>query len=139
MEEAPLTRTAAALVAAMVGWLTLAPPAHAAPVATVKVGPHVEIVEDGRAVLVDVSARCSAGFSVLEALVTVSQDGVDSDAGFFTLPCDGRWHRSSVEVHAFAPTAYEDGVAQVSGFLLVCDPSSGCPSDGDTKAMRLRA
>jgi hypothetical protein len=88
----------------------------------VKVGPTAKLLDDGRAVQVEVRVKCGPPAEVLEALVTVSQDeGAASGQGFLgsSAVCDGKQHAHSVEVQTLDST-FHSGEAFVSGFVLVC-------------------
>jgi hypothetical protein len=118
----PIMLTVASLIAA----IALVLPAHSAsrPV-SVKLKRQATLVDQGQAVVVDVQAACDAGLEVLEAFVSVSQEGVASDFGFFTPVCDGKKHRFQVRVRAFEGSGFRTGDAFASAFVLVQDPETG--------------
>jgi hypothetical protein len=76
-------------------------------------------------VVVGVKAACDPGLEVLDSFVTVSQEGVASDFGFFTPVCDGTKQRFHVRVSAFEGSAFRTGKAFASAFVLVQDPETG--------------
>jgi hypothetical protein len=92
---------------------------------SVKLKRQATLVDQGQAVVVDVQAACDAGLEVLEAHVSVSQEGVASDFGRFTPVCDGKNHRFQVRVPAFEGSAFRPGDAFASAFVLVQDPETG--------------
>ena len=94
----------------------------------VRVGRMGKIV-GGSAVLVRVAGICSSGTEVLEAFVTVSQEGVSSDMGFFPLICDGAPHAFTARITAFDGT-FSPGDAFASAYALITDPDTGQTDDG---------
>lgn len=95
----------------------------------------------GGSMRVTVLSRCSAPFIVQELLVGVSQQEgtrVGFRAGEFGLVCDGRWHRTLVEV--FGPR-FEPGLTQVDAQLDILDPIQFDPagSDRDTRILTVEA
>jgi hypothetical protein len=92
-----------AMAALMVALLLPAGAASAqqADTVKVKVGPTAKLLDDGRAVQVEVRVKCGPPAEVLEALVTVSQDegAAFGEAGITSVVCDGkkRTHRVTVE------------------------------------------
>jgi hypothetical protein len=120
--------------------LTFAPNSHAVsePV-QVALGGRGQLVDQGRAVDVRVVARCEPGLVPLEAFVTVSQEGVSSDFGFFPLSCDGTRQRFRVRVNTFDDTRFQRGKAFGSAFVLVEDPGTGDTSQAqDSRVVELR-
>lgn len=95
----------------------------------VRVGRMGKIVDGGTAVLVRVAGICSSGAEVLEAFVTVSQEGVSSDMGFFPLTCDGAPHVFTARISAFDGT-FSPGDAFASAYALIVDPDTGQTDDG---------
>ncbi len=112
--------TVAALSAAMLLALGAAS-AQQADTVKVKVGPTAELLDDGRAVQVEVKVKCNPPAEVLEALVTVSQDegAAFGEAGITSVTCDGKKRTHTVAVQALDST-FRLGEAFVSGFVLVC-------------------
>jgi hypothetical protein len=81
------------------------------------------ISDDGQRVTVRLSASCPSGWDVLEANVSVSQEGA-SGLGGFGLTCTG--HRVSAEATVVSfGGPYEPGPANASSFILLIDPVSG--------------
>ena len=96
------------------------------------------VVDDGAGATVRVRARCLEGLEVLEAFVTISQDGVSSDMAPISLHCDGTLQRSVPRVDAL-DGAYTPGEAQASAFVLVMEPeSSETHQAQDTEVVVLR-
>src|SRR5688572_27138743 len=120
----PILLTAASLIAAIA--LVLPAKGASRPV-SVKLKRQATLVDQGQAAVVDVQAACDAGLEVLEAFVSVSvsQEGVASDFGFFTPVCDGKKHRFQVRVRAFEGSAFRTGDAFASAFVLVQDTETG--------------
>ena len=82
------------------------------------------LIDAGQAVLVSVKARCPVGYDVLEAFVYISQDGNESDFGFFGLTCNGKQQRFVVRVSAFDEARFHPGTAHASAYVLVTDPAT---------------
>ena len=95
----------------------------------VRVGRMGKIVDGGSAVLVRVAGICSSGTEVLEAFVTVSQEGVSSDMGSFPLICDGAPHAFTARITALDST-FSPGDAFASAYALIIDPDTGQTDDG---------
>jgi hypothetical protein len=113
--------TVAALVAAMLLPAGGASARQQADTVKVKVGPTAELLDDGRAVQVEVKVKCKPLAEVLEALVTVHQDegAAFGEAGITSVTCDGKMRTHTVTVQALDGT-FRHGEAFVSGFVLVC-------------------
>jgi hypothetical protein len=128
--------TAVSLIAA----ISLVLPAHGgSEPASVKLKRKATLVDQGAAVIVDLKAACDPGLEVLEAHVSVSQEGVASDFGRFTPVCDGRKHRFQVRVSAFEGSAFRTGKAFASAFVLVQDPDTGETAQAqDSRQIRIR-
>ncbi len=95
----------------------------------VRVGRMGKIVDGGTAVVVRVAGICSSGADVLEAFVTVSQEGASSNMGFFPLTCDGAPHGYTARITAFDGT-FSPGEAFASAYGLIIDPDTGQTDDG---------
>jgi hypothetical protein len=107
--------------------------------ASVKLKRNAALVDQGAAVVVDVTASCDPDLVVLESFVTVSQEGVDSNFGFFTPVCDGTKQQFQVRVSAFEGSAFSTGDAFASAFMLVQDPDTGETAQAqDSRRIRIR-
>jgi hypothetical protein len=97
------------------------------------------IIDGGLAAVVPVRARCQAGLDVLEAFVSLEQDAVSADFGFFPLTCDGRLQKFRVRVNTFDDTRFRRGVGFESALVLAEDPRTGDTSQAqDSGVVRLR-
>jgi hypothetical protein len=107
--------------------------------ARVSLAHKAQIVDGGLAAVVRVRASCHAGLEVLEAFVTLDQDGVATDFGFFPLTCDGTKHEFRVRVNTFDDTRFHRGDGFGSALVLVEDPGTGETSQAqDSGVVRLR-
>jgi hypothetical protein len=88
----------------------------------------------GQTVTVTVTATCPEGREVLEAFVYVTQDGNETQFGFFSLTCDSTPHTFVVELDAFDVT-FHKGKARASGYLLLTTDESISP----TRVIKLKA
>jgi hypothetical protein len=97
----------------------LASPALATPPTTIQplIEPRQVKLKSPEVVRVKGKASCPAGWHVLEAFVSVTQDGFTSQVGF-TIPCDHKLHLWKVEVRS-EESRYREGRARVTTFLLV--------------------
>ena len=97
----------------------LASPALATPPTTIQplIEPRQVKLKSPEVVRVKGKASCPAGWHVLEAFVSVTQDGFTSQVGF-TIPCDHKLHMWKVEVRS-EESPYREGRARVTTFLLV--------------------
>src|SRR3712207_5488244 len=91
------------LVVSLIISASMATAAVAAPDREVRVDikHNAVLIDAGQAVLVSVKARCPVGYEVLEAFVYISQDGNESDFGFFGLTCNGKQQRFVVRLNTF--------------------------------------
>ena len=99
---------------------TVAP--HSANAAAVGVRLHIaaqaKIVAEGAGARIGITGICTPGAEVIEAFVSITQNGFTSQFGFVPLTCDGTLHGSVVLVRALdAPFA--PGAATASGYALV--------------------
>ena len=124
----------------LIATITLAIPAHGAtPPVSVKLKQQATLIEQGQAVVVNLRAACDQGLEVLEAHVTVSQQGVASDFGRFTPVCNGKKQRFQVLVRAFEGSAFRSGKAFASAFILVQDSETGETAQAqDSRRVRIR-
>jgi hypothetical protein len=83
-----------------------------------------KIVGGGTGAKIQIRGICTPGAEVLEAFVTISQDGFTSQMGTIPLVCDGASHRWRVAVLA-GDQPFHPGLATASGYALVMDPGSG--------------
>jgi hypothetical protein len=113
--------TVAGALVAMLSPLGAASAQQQADTVKVKVGPTAKLLDDGRAVQVEVSVKCEPPAEVLEALVTVHQDegAAFGEAGITSVVCDGKKHTDTVDVEALDST-FAPGEAFVSALVLVC-------------------
>jgi hypothetical protein len=91
------------------------------------------LANGGQAVDVQAIVTCPAGAEVLEAFLYVTQDGNQSQFGFFQPVCDGTPHNFTVRVQAL-DTPFHRDKARVSGYLLLTSGESISP----TRAGKLR-
>jgi hypothetical protein len=75
------------------------------------------LAPDGRSVSVNLLARCPEGWTVLQALVTVSQAEASGE-GSFPLTCTGQWQAFAVRVQSTG-ASFRLGEAQASAFVLI--------------------
>jgi hypothetical protein len=119
--------------------LLIGSPAYAAPErAVVRLDKNATLAEGGGSATLTGAVVCPEGCEVLEAFVSLSQDGVNTSCGSLSVECTGRrWNsqrrckRSTGTLQAVAATA--------SPFLLVQDPVTGDTfSDSPSTTVRLR-
>ena len=97
------------------------------------------LIDAGQAVLVSVKARCPVGYDVLEAFVYISQEGNESDFGFFGLTCNGKQQRFVVRLNTFDEARFHPGSAHASALVLVIDPKTDeTLSDQDSQQVKIR-
>ena len=100
---------------------------------------HAKRLEDG-SIRVTLRAHCPSGFRVVEGPISVIQGpefGEIFGEGFFTTPCDGRWHQSRVRV--VAPDGLQTGTATASATLMVEHPETAEFLQGDDhRTLRIR-
>ena len=113
-------RSSFLLVLAVVAALAVVGSATAQPSASVIVDSKGEARSDGSAV-VRVQVTCTG--TVLEANVSLSQNGTSGMGGIGGIACDGRPHNHDVRIVAF-DGAFRKGSAQASAFVLVCNNES---------------
>lgn len=111
------------------------PPAYSADVVSLKLSPQAELLDEGEAVLVTVRALCESPLDVLDAFVSVVQDDVTTQFGFFPAVCDGKQHQFVVRVEAEESQLHE-GEARLSGYILLDTPEGS--SDSPTRLVRIR-
>jgi hypothetical protein len=116
-----MRRIALASLVASVSVLGLAAPASAAPPGPVQasIDPQATLVENGAAVVVNVTVSCAGGSDVLEAFVYVTQDGQQSPFAGIPVRCGGKARTYAVRVPAPEGTLFHTGTASASGFVLV--------------------
>jgi len=83
-----------------------------------------KILGGGTGAKIQIRGICTAGAEVLEAFVTIDQDGFTSQMGAIPLVCDGASHRWRVPIRA-GDQPFHPGLATASGYALVLDPGSG--------------
>jgi hypothetical protein len=124
--------TGAALVAAPTG----------ASSETLQGGVPVQLSTEGRffgggqTAMVRVRTLCPTGWSVIEAFVTLSQDGHPTQ-GFFHPTCDGMGRVYLVEVPALE-VPFHEGEATGSAYVLLLGPHGHTRNGQDTVTVTLR-
>ena len=86
------------------------------PTVLVELADSAQLLDGGRAVLLDVTVACPAGTTGLESRLGVSQAGQVMGVGTYTPICDGSRHTFSVRVEADDGRLYEPGIAQALTF-----------------------
>ena len=89
---------------------------------------HHAMLTDTTVVEVAAELSCPAGYSVIEALLTLAQrDSAAGQGGFAGVVCDGTARRYVARIQPYQGQ-FRAGPANASGYLLVCDAASHCPS-----------
>jgi hypothetical protein len=91
----------------------------------------------GQTAMVRVRTVCATGWSVIEAFVSIEQDGHLSQAGFFHPICDGVGRIYVVEVPALE-ALFHEGDATGTAFVLLLSPGGHTRSGQDTVTVTLR-
>jgi hypothetical protein len=118
--------------------LSIGAPAYAAEKAVVTIARNATVAEGGGSATLTGSAVCPEGFEVLEAFVSLSQDGVNTSFAALPVTCTGHKVRFTTTVQVMNG-ALVAGAATASPFLLVLDPVAGDTlSDSPSMTVRLR-
>jgi hypothetical protein len=119
--------------------LLIGSPAYAAPEsAVVKLDKNATLAEGGGSATLTGSVVCPEGFNVLEAFVSLSQEGVNTSFGSLSVACTDRKVEFTTTVQVINGTL-QAGAATASPFLLVLDPDTGQTlSDSPSASVRLR-
>jgi hypothetical protein len=118
--------------------LLITPAYAAAERALVRVDKNATLAEGGGSATLTGSVVCPASFEVLEAFVSLSQDGVNTSFGSLSVECTGRKVDFTTTVQVIDGTL-QAGAATASPFLLVLDPVTGDTlSDSASTTVRLR-
>jgi hypothetical protein len=91
-----------------------------------KIKPQATLEDKGQVVRVVLNVRCPSGYDPLEAFVYVTQEGNESDFAFFPLTCNDKVQKVKVRVPIFPDNPpFHRGAAQVSGYVLLENPTTG--------------
>jgi hypothetical protein len=113
----------------------LVAPAYALDTVVVELGTEAALLDDGRAIELQVAVSCPKRHDVLEAFVYVGQDGNQSQFAGIPVRCKGKLRQYVVRVLAFPDAPFHPGQANASAYVLVYDPDTGMTqsgSDGQT-------
>lgn len=130
-----MTRTTRSVLTALFASslvLVAAPATNAAPhrhlpAAQVNIARNAAMGVNGSAT-VNVWQRCMSGAVAAELTVEVAQsDASGSRSGVFGIVCDGRWHRTGVEIASTSGSPFTPGLADADARFTVLDPESFDP------------
>ena len=125
---------------AVVAW---AAPAGAAPTIASRPASQGVLLSGGSTVQFQVRAVCPEGYQVLESFAYITQTGlqnVESDFGFFTPTCNGRWQSFTVTVTSLDEQRFQPGAARANTYFLVEDPdTSETLTTSESRRIRLTA
>ena len=99
--------------------------------------PQAIAINGGQILLMSAKVTCDPVGDVLEALVTVEQEGVFGEGFFSAIECDGKQHKSLVRVQAF-DGGFTRGEANASAFILICDAQDNCVDGQSSRIIRIR-
>lgn len=108
---------------------------------TVNVGKQARLVDEGRAVYIEVRITCSSDREVLEAFAYVVQNGNESDFGSIPLACADKPRHYLVRASVFPDNpAFQPGEATATAVVLLSDPLTGdTESREDSQQIKIRS
>jgi hypothetical protein len=102
--------------------------------------PKAIAINGGQMLLLNAKVKCDPVGDVLEAFVTVEQQGepgVFGEGFFGAIECDGKQHKTVVTVQGF-DGGFVTGEANASAFILICDAQDNCVDGQSSRIIRIR-
>ena len=117
--------------------LAVAPSVLARPKVAVDLATTATIVDNGDAVLIEVTVSCPKKSTVLEAFVYVNQDGFQGDFAPIPVTCTGKPTTYTIRAASSEEFSYHPGEAHSSAFVLIEDKRGRTRSASDTETVTL--